>query len=129
MGSTREPTPLSASNRQLPACFVSLLLILPVLACDQTRMHIHPSIKLDQVGYPADAPKVALVVNMDGGPGPTFQVKRAGDNVVVFNGTLGSRLADGQSFDVVEAADFSSLRAHGSYYLKASQGPEGTQHH
>ena len=72
------------------------------------------NIKLDQVGYPADAPKVALVSV----PARTFQVKRSGDNVEVFKGTLSAGATDPNSGDVVQAADFSGLRTAGTYYIE-----------
>jgi endoglucanase len=93
-------------------CFLLILGFLPALACGQKDDSL--SIKLDQAGYPADAPKVALVST----PGRTFQVKRVSDNVVVFEGTLSAGATDPNSGDVVQAADFSGLRATGTYYLE-----------
>jgi endoglucanase len=92
---------------------LSLLVFLPALACAQKN--VNPSIKLDQVGYPTDAPKVALVST----PARTFQVKRSGDNAVVLQGELSAGATDANSGDVVQAADFTSLRAPGTYYLEA----------
>jgi endoglucanase len=71
------------------------------------------SIKVDQVGYPLDGPKIALV----GAPAQTFEVRRASDSVAVFHGKLTPPAADANSGDQIEAADFSGLRQAGSYYL------------
>ncbi|MBZ5668611.1 MAG: glycoside hydrolase family 9 protein [Acidobacteriia bacterium] len=71
------------------------------------------SIKLDQVGYPLDGPKIAMV----SAPAQTFEVKRVGDNVTAFQGKLSARTMDASSGDQVEAADFSRLRQPGTYYL------------
>jgi endoglucanase len=94
------------------ACFFSIVLFLPALACGQKNQSLN--IKLDQVGYPTDAPKVALVT----APARTFQVKRSGDNVEVFKGTLSAGATDPNSGDVVQAADFSGLRTAGAYYIE-----------
>jgi endoglucanase len=51
-------------------------------------------------------------------PAQTFQVKRAVDNVVILQGRLSARTTDANSGDEVQAADFSSLRASGTYYLE-----------
>jgi len=59
-----------------------LLIILPAAASAQHSES--PSIKLDQVGYPIDAPKIAMVSV----PARAFQVKRSADNVAVFEGAL-----------------------------------------
>jgi len=92
--------------------FVLLLFLLPALACGQKNEGLN--IKLDEVGYPADDPKVALVSV----PARTFQVKRNGDSVVVFKGTLSAGATDPNSRDVVQAADFSDVRTPGKYYLE-----------
>ncbi len=70
------------------AHLVPLLIFLPALACGQKNQKLN--IKLDQVGYPTDAPKVALVSV----PARTFQVKRSGDNLEVFKGTLSAGATD-----------------------------------
>ncbi|MGD1155448.1 MAG: glycoside hydrolase family 9 protein [Terriglobia bacterium] len=71
------------------------------------------SIKLDQVGYPLDGPKIAMV----SASAQTFEVKRVGDNLTAFQGKLSARTMDAGSGDQVEAADFSRLRQPGTYYL------------
>jgi len=71
------------------------------------------NIKVDQAGYPAGARKIALV----SAPAQTFEVRRASDNATVFQGKLSARVTDADSGDTVEAADFSSFRQPGTYYL------------
>jgi endoglucanase len=78
------------------------------------------TIKVDQVGYPLDGPKVALVTLQSGPASPpytTFQVLRSSDNLVVFQGKLAPSEADANSGDQVQAADFSSFRKAGTYYV------------
>jgi len=94
------------------AYFLSLIIVLLGLACG--RKNDNPSIKLDQVGYPVDAPKIALVSV----PAQAFVVKRASDNATVFQGDLGTGITDANSGDTVEAADFSPLQQPGTYYLE-----------
>ena len=71
------------------------------------------AIKVDQVGYPLNGPKVALVSS----PATTFEVRRSSDNRVVFQGNLTLPEADPNTGDQVQAADFSGLRRTGSFYL------------
>jgi len=69
---------------------------------------------VDQVGYPVDGPKVALV----SAPAKTFDLKRSSDGQVVFHGTLAAPLADANTGDTVQAADFSGFRKAGTYYVE-----------
>jgi endoglucanase len=71
-------------------------------------------IKVDQVGYPLGARKIALV----SAPAQTFVVKRASDNTTVSQGKLSAGAEDANSGDTLQAADFSSLREPGKYYLE-----------
>ena len=70
---------------------------------------------LDQVGYPAAAPKVAMVVS----PSATgaFSVVRASDSTSVFTGTLGPAKRDADTGDLVRVADFSTVNADGVYWI------------
>ena len=71
------------------------------------------TIKVDQAGYPLHGPKVALVA----APGESFEVRRSSDDAVVFHGKLTAAVADPDSGDQVQAADFSNFKKEGSYYL------------
>ena len=70
-------------------------------------------IKVDQVGYPAAGPKIAIVSAKD----KTFEIRRSGDGAVVFRGQLGPAAPDPLTGDTVQAADFSALREPGRYYV------------
>jgi endoglucanase len=72
------------------------------------------AIKVDQVGYLADAAKTAFVVSQQGVT--KFTVRRA-DGGVEFTGTAGAQIADLDSGDRVQALDFSGVRREGTYYL------------
>jgi endoglucanase len=71
------------------------------------------AIKVDQVGYPADGPKVALITV----PATVFEVRRSSNNKVVFRGVLRPGEADPNSGDQVQTANFSRFSTPGSYYL------------
>src|ERR1700677_2872596 len=68
------------------------------------------AIKVDQVGYPLNGPKVALVST----PGKSFEVKRSSDGEIVFRGNLTAPQADPDTGDQVQAADFSSFSKPGT---------------
>ena len=72
-------------------------------------------IKVDQAGYPASAPKVAMVVSKT--QAGDFTIRRAVDGSVAFRGKLAAPVADADSGDRVQTADFSKLEASGKYYL------------
>ncbi len=73
-------------------------------------------IKVDQVGYLPGMTKVAMVAAES--PGTDFTVRRASDGSVAFKGTLKTPLADADSGDRVQAADFTKLAEPGKYYLE-----------
>jgi len=100
----------------LPALLAGLLL------CPAARVHgtestgdesARVAIKVDQVGYPLNGPKVALV----SAPATIFEIRRSSVGGVVFRGTLEPPQRDPDSGDQVQAADFSGLRRAGSFYL------------
>jgi endoglucanase len=88
------------------------LLFFPAILVRGAESAISP-IKVDQVGYPLDGPKVALVT----APATTFQVRRANDSISVFHGTLSPPAFDANSGDQVQAADFTGLQQAGTYYI------------
>lgn len=105
-------------GREFPAVAVVICLLIAALfifpamsarAADAPQT----AIKVDQVGYPPDGPKVALV----SAPSKTFEVRNATNNAVVFHGNLTPAIVDPNTADQVQAADFSKLRQAGSYYL------------
>ena len=71
------------------------------------------AIKVDQVGYPLDGPKDAIVSVL----GKTFQLKRSAGNAVVFSGTLAQPKADAITGDQAQIANFSSFNTPGTYYI------------
>ena len=85
--------------------------LLAVLSNAQTPT---AAIKVDQAGYLSSGPKVALV----SAPGSGFVVKRASDGATVLQGKLSAPAKDQDSGDTVQAADFSSLKTAGNYYLE-----------
>jgi endoglucanase len=75
-------------------------------------------IKVDQVGYPTAAPKVAFVASKNAPA--EFTVRRARDGGVAFRAALAPPVDDPDSGDRVQAADFSKLTAPGKYYLEVA---------
>lgn len=89
--------------------FVSLVAISNAVAADGKSVQI----KVDQVGYLPDGPKVALVTAQ----ASTFEVKSASDNGTAFKGELSQASKDADTGDSVQIADFSKLKKPGTYYL------------
>jgi endoglucanase len=89
------------------------------------QQHSAPFIKVNQLGYSSLASKYALVTGyadeLNAVDGTPFQVKRASDNAVVYNGKL--KLAtdyDTQSGERIFKADFSRLLKPDTYYLSVA---------
>jgi len=74
------------------------------------------AIKVDQVGYQPGAPKVALVAADR--PASDFTLRRAPNGAVAFSGKLGAAVADADSGDSLQPADFSAFTKSGKYYLE-----------
>ena len=91
----------------------SLLTVFALLAFAHAQTPT-TAIKVDQVGYLSASPKVALVSV----PGTTFTLKRVGDDATIFEGKLSPPVTDKDTGDTVQAADFSSARTAGEYYLE-----------
>jgi endoglucanase len=87
-----------------------LLACVPLFAAAPTA-----EIKVDQVGYPGASTKIALVVSKT--PAKEFTVRRASNNSVAFRGALSAPVADADSGDNVQAADFSKFTQAGKYYI------------
>jgi len=72
-------------------------------------------VKVDQVGYRPERPKLGMVTGTAARGG--FSVRRVGDGSEATRGTLSAARADADSGDTVRVADFSALRESGAYYL------------
>jgi endoglucanase len=73
------------------------------------------SIRLNQIGFYPSAPKVAIVVNHDGG---RFLVRDRAGNVIRHEGDLGPPRKWDASGEEVRVADFSKLSRAGEYVLE-----------
>ncbi len=89
---------------------------------------IDEHIKIDQFGYPPDAPKIAVISNPITGfnagdtftAGSTYQIRSWDDDAVVFTGSTtawNSGATHSQSGDKAWWFDFSTLTDEGSYYV------------
>jgi len=101
----------SAKELGLVIALSALFVVPMVMARGQAPPTV--AIKVDQVGYPLNGPKVALV----SAPAKDFALKRSGDNSVVYRGILSHAQADADSGDQVQVADFSSFNKPGAYYI------------
>ena len=90
-------------------------IILVLACCFSISATTTTDIKVDQVGYLPNAPKLAFVVSDK--PANDFTVRRKNGDAVVFRGTLSAAVADSDSGDQVRTADFSLLREAGTFYL------------
>lgn len=72
-------------------------------------------IKIDQTGYLPDAPKTAMVAAK--ARASEFFVRRASDDFIEFKGKLAAPVADADSGDTVQIADFTLFEKSGEYYL------------
>lgn len=87
----------------------------------------YPPIKVNQLGYPADGVKQALVTGFEDvltvDEGTPFSVKNAANNSTAFSGTLvlTKNYDDVDSGERIFTADFTNLTAPGKYYV-AVQG-------
>jgi endoglucanase len=88
-----------------------LLLAAPAFAAAPTT-----EIKVDQVGYLNNSPKVALLSSKAGAA--QFTVRTAGNGSVAFRGKLAAAVDDPDSGDRVQSADFSRFTRSGQYYLE-----------
>jgi endoglucanase len=111
------------SRRAVSACVLLANLLFPFAlahGADEPTL----AIKVDQVGYPINGPKIALVTlpslpsGSTGPPYATFQVRRSSDNSVAFHGKLAPAAPDSNAEELVQAADFSALRKEGKYYIE-----------
>src|SRR6266849_5861145 len=94
---------------------LTLLLAAPLLAAAPAP-EIKVDIKVDQVGYLTNSPKLALLAAR--GPASGFTVRDARNDAVVFRGKLSDPVDDRDSGDRVQAADFSAFHRSGAYYLE-----------
>ncbi|OZC01321.1 glycoside hydrolase family 9 protein [Rubricoccus marinus] len=90
-------------------------LVLLLCLSAATAADAQTDIRLNQVGFYPDAPKVA-VVTASGASG-AFSVVREGDGATVYTGTLGTARTWSASGETVRQADFSAVTAPGSYTL------------
>ena len=64
-------------------------------------------IKVDQVGYLPNAPKLAMVAGAT--TAKHFSVRRTGSDIVAFRGKLPEPIKDADSGDLIQTADFTKL--------------------
>lgn len=90
--------------------FVIIICFIPAAAAPTT------AIKVDQVGYVPQAPKIAFVVADQSST--EFLIRKVNDSSIVFRGQLSTPVIDTDSGDRVQVADFSQLRNEGNFYVE-----------
>jgi endoglucanase len=75
------------------------------------------AIKVDQIGYLPNAPKLAFVVSDK--PASEFLLRKAEDSSIVFRGRLSPPVDDADSGERVHVADFSLFRTEGRFFLES----------
>lgn len=87
-----------------------------VICCWRVNAASTTDIKIDQVGYLPDDPKIAFVVSERAMGG--FTVRRKRDDSIAFRGQLSAAVTDKDSGDQVRTADFSTVKESGTYYVE-----------
>jgi len=108
--------PRSQGSHLALTCIGRVLLFVLCFGTKQTAYATDTAstqIKVDQVGYIPASEKIAVIT----APAAHFEVRRASDNVTVFQGELGPAAQDADTGDSVQLADFSKLGEPGTYYL------------
>ncbi|HSK63983.1 MAG TPA: glycoside hydrolase family 9 protein, partial [Pyrinomonadaceae bacterium] len=90
--------------------------LLVIIACCISVAAQTTAIKVDQVGYLPNAPKLAFVVANK--TAAEFLLRRADNSSIVFRGRLSAPVDDADSGDRVQLADFSRFRTEGKFYLE-----------
>lgn len=98
-----------------------LLLLLCLVSTSRGQSSLPPaapagssSIRLNQLGFYPNAPKVAIVLTDAGGP---FQVTTSDGRKVLFSGTLSEARQSSISGKTARTADFSAFRTTGTYVV------------
>lgn len=90
--------------------------LLVIIACYLTTAAQTTAIKVDQVGYLPTARKLALVTSDK--PAVEFLLRKSDGSAIVFRGRLSAPVADADSGDRVQLADFSQYQTEGKFYLE-----------
>ena len=107
-------------------CLIAAAMVLMACASGPTGSASRPKaaiaafVRVDQVGYAADAGKRAYLMTREPAPATTFEVVSDGGSVVA-SGDVGADLGDwGKRFPHVYAVDFDSVTAAGSYVIRVT---------
>ncbi len=83
-------------------------------------------IRVNQIGYPSQAPKRAYLMSTRAEPGAGFSILPAGGGAPVFGGTAGASLGSwSRHFKYVYPLDFDSLQTPGSYVISVTAAGGG----
>jgi endoglucanase len=80
-------------------------------------------VRVNQLGYPAGAPKRAFLMSSADRPGAAFQVVDATGRAVLSGHVGGSTGSWSDAYPSVRTIDFSSLRAAGTYTIRVAGAP------
>ncbi|MVM32378.1 cellulase [Spirosoma sp. HMF4905] len=94
---------------------IALYFLLTLLTSAGVRAQLlSESIRLNQVGFYPDAPKIAIVVGEVSGP---FQITTPDGKKVLFSGTLSEPRQNAISGKIAHTADFSALHTTGTFVV------------
>ncbi|MEX2460576.1 MAG: glycoside hydrolase family 9 protein [Paenibacillaceae bacterium] len=102
------PTPIATESAVTPS---------PEVAIEQDPSVPGSRIRIDQVGYLPDAPKIGMIIgdSMD-----VFEVFNVNTNQAALTGKLSAAVEDVNSGDSVRSADFSAVDKPGTYILRVA---------
>ncbi len=110
--------------RKYRQVFTSIVLIVVLLGCSQRPEDQFIAVNL--VGYEADSPKQAFVVNSDSAD---FEIVRLQDSETVFTGSVELHLdPDSISGDRLSIIEFTALNSPGEYVIKSTGEPDLISH-
>lgn len=90
----------------------AVLLVFLLSAGYSFSQQVSDRIRINQLGFYTDAPKIAVVVDEER---TDFNIRKAGSGKIVFTGTLGEPRKSDYSPRITRIADFSELKKKGTY--------------
>jgi endoglucanase len=100
---------------------VTVPALIPVSAADAAPA-VHAQVRIDQVGYAADASKRAYLMDTMAEPGATFRVVDAGGHVADLSAVGADQGSWSTTYTHVYALDFDAVHRTGSYHIVVSDG-------
>ena len=107
---------LHGTNRLQPYLRKMRVLLVIIICAFTVTAAPTTAIKVDQLGYPPQARKLAFVVTNESAT--EFLLRSMGDSSIVFRGQLSAPVIDADTGDQIRVADFSRFQADGRFYIE-----------